>query len=510
MSSESIDTGSNVAGPFPPNTKKVTELPSYNFVKTFKLLLTELESGSPKLTYTDGFDPCALREIQRVYGPNFQLFYVIPEVFESKAASFYEEYNSRSAKFAEQLGETIDIQALASSVAEEQDLLESTNDAPVIKLINAILTDASKQGASDIHVESYKTRLIVRYRIDGILRKVVEPSRELGAHIISRIKIMAKLDIAEKRIPQDGRISIRIAGREIDIRVSTLPAPNGERLVLRILEKQAQNLNLSNLGMRDSTEKQFSSILHQPHGIVLITGPTGSGKTTTLYAGLSHINSLEKNILTIEDPIEYLIEGIGQSQVNNKTGYTFARGLRALLRQDPDVVMVGEIRDQETADISVQASLTGHLVLSTLHTNTAVGAVIRLTEMGVEPYLITSSLLAVIAQRLVRTLCEHCKTPVEPTKAELAILQNPENCKLIFKPTGCDACQNTGYNGRKGIYELIEITNELKEAITLRATETELKAIARRTCRSIRQDGIAQVILGTTSIDEVVRVTQGD
>ena len=362
--------------------------------------------------------------------------------------------------------------------------------------------------ASDVHIETYEKRLVVRFRIDGILREVVQPKRALAPLLVSRIKVMAKLDIAEKRIPQDGRISLRVAGREVDLRVSTMPSSNGERIVLRLLDKQAGRLRLSSLGMSERDFKVLHRLIHQPYGILLVTGPTGSGKSTTLYGALQEINDSTRNILTVEDPIEYNLSGIGQTQVNTKVDMTFARGLRAILRQDPDVVMIGEIRDLETAEISVQASLTGHLVLSTLHTNTAVGAIARLMDMGIEPFLISSSLVGIVAQRLVRVLCDDCKETYLPTKEHCEFLQlDPECPPHIYRSVGCKACNQLGYRGRLGIYEVVEVNDSFRTLIHQRAGELELEHEARKHGPSIHADGVAKVLAGTTTVEEVLRVT---
>jgi general secretion pathway protein E len=333
----------------------------------------------------------------------------------------------------------------------------------------------------------------------------------LAPLLVSRIKVMARMDIAEKRIPQDGRISLRIGGRDVDVRVSTMPASNGERVVLRLLDKQAGRLQVSHLGMGETCDAHMRELIHKPHGIILVTGPTGSGKTTTLYASLTELNDSSRNILTVEDPIEYQLEGIGQTQVNTKVDMTFARGLRAILRQDPDVVMVGEIRDLETAEIAVQASLTGHLVLSTLHTNTAVGAVTRLQDMGIEPFLLSSSLLGSLAQRLVRVLCDDCKTPYQASASELEMLGLPanESCTL-YHPNGCESCNNQGYRGRTGIYELVLVDDTLRQLIHDRAGELELNRHARTLTSGIREDGWRKVLGGHTSVEEVLRVTRED
>jgi general secretion pathway protein E len=366
-----------------------------------------------------------------------------------------------------------------------------------------------REKASDIHIETFEDKLSVRYRIDGVLAEVLSPKRMLAPLLVSRLKVMARLDIAEKRVPQDGRITVRIAGHAVDIRMSTIPSAHGERVVLRLLDKQAGQLQLAQLAMNEQVLGNYKKALRSPYGIILVTGPTGSGKTTTLYAGLSHINEASRNILTIEDPIEYMLPGVGQTQVNTKVDMTFARGLRAILRQDPDIVMVGEIRDLETAEIAVQASLTGHLVLSTLHTNTAIGAVTRLQDMGIEPFLLSSSLIAVMAQRLVRLLCMDCRVAVVPSEAELALLQldsAPAELR-IYRPGSCEHCKYSGYRGRTGIYELIEVDDELRLMIHRGAGEQEMLAEARRRYPGIMEDGRRRVLGGETSMEEVLRVT---
>jgi general secretion pathway protein E len=412
---------------------------------------------------------------------------------------------------AEGLGAELDLASLAELTPEFGDLLEQEDDAPIIRLINAILSEAIKAGASDIHLETFEKRLVVRFRVDGILREVIEPRRELAALLVSRVKVMARLDIAEKRVPQDGRISLKVGGREVDIRVSTLPSANGERVVLRLLDKQAGRLSLQHLGMSERDRRLLDENLRKPHGIILVTGPTGSGKTTTLYAGLVTLNDRSRNILTVEDPIEYYLEGIGQTQVNPRVDMTFARGLRAILRQDPDVVMVGEIRDQETADIAVQASLTGHLVLSTLHTNSAVGAVTRLVDMGVEPFLLSSSLLGVLAQRLVRVLCPHCREARPADDAECGLLGlDPWERPLIHHAKGCPECHQQGYRGRTGIYELVIFDDKMRTLVHNGVGEQELLRHARSLGPSIRDDGRRKVLEGVTTLEEVLRVTRED
>jgi len=398
---------------------------------------------------------------------------------------------------------------MQGALPEPEDLLESTDDAPVIRLINAMLTEAVRKQASDIHIEPFEKRLAIRYRVDGVMQKLLEPPRAIAPLVISRLKVMAKLDIAERRLPQDGRISLRVAGRPVDVRVSTLPSGHGERVVLRLLDKQAGRLDLEHLGMPPNALDSLQASLGLSHGIILVTGPTGSGKTTTLYAALAKLNTTRFSILTVEDPIEYYIDGIGQTQVNNKVELDFARGLRAILRQDPDIVMVGEIRDMETAEIAVQASLTGHLVLSTLHTNTAVGAVTRLRDMGIEPFLLSSSLVGLVAQRLVRLLCPHCKRPHSPSDGELRTMkQDASTVTSMFAPHGCDRCSHTGYVGRQGIYEVVSVDEKMRTMIHDGASEQDIERYARTQSPGIAADGMRLVLEGLTSIEEVLRVTR--
>jgi general secretion pathway protein E len=402
-----------------------------------------------------------------------------------------------------------DFFSLAEELPQNEDLLEAEDDAPIIKLINAMLGEAIKEGASDIHIETFEKALSIRFRVDGVLRDVLAPSRKLAPLLVSRVKVMAKLDIAEKRVPQDGRISLLIGGRAVDVRVSTMPSSHGERVVMRLLDKNATRLDLHSLGMTPRNHDIFQTLIKRPHGIILVTGPTGSGKSTTLYAGLTEINSAERNILTVEDPIEFDIDGIGQTQVNTKVDMTFARGLRAILRQDPDVVMVGEIRDLETAQIAVQASLTGHLVMSTLHTNSAIGSITRLRDMGIEPFLVSSSLLGVLAQRLVRTLCSDCKVPFEADASQRAWFDVADNEPLIlYKPSGCEKCNQKGYRGRTGIHELLVIDEQVQEQIHSEQGEMAIEKVVRKKTPSIRDDGLLKVREGRTTLEEILRVTK--
>lgn len=390
----------------------------------------------------------------------------------------------------------IDLDRLMQDIPEVEDLLETSDDAPVIRMINALFTQAARDGASDIHIEPFETHSVVRYRVDGTLRDIVSPRRALHSALVSRIKIMASLDIAEKRLPQDGRIALRVGGRPIDVRVSTLPTAHGERAVLRLLDKSAGRLQLEKLGMAADVLQQLDRLIHMPHGIVLVTGPTGSGKTTTLYAALGRLDASTTNILTVEDPIEYDLPGIGQTQVNARIDLSFASALRAILRQDPDVIMIGEIRDLETAQIAVQASLTGHLVLATLHTNDAVSAVTRLQDMGVEPFLLASTLQGVLAQRLVRRLCQACKIPNDDGTAS-------------WNPAGCPRCSHTGYSGRTGVHELFVLDDDLRSQIHANADEQALRRGALRNgMRTLRQDGDRWIQQGETSLAEIERVTR--
>lgn len=452
-----------------------------------------------------------LSELQRSFGLHCQYTELPDSEFTKLLNQVYQGEAVDSKTMADDIGENLDLVALAENLSGNEDLLEQEDDAPVIRLINALLSEAVKDNASDIHIETFEKRVIVRFRIDGVLKEIVQPRKQLAPLLISRIKVMAKLDIAEKRVPQDGRISLKLAGREVDVRVSTLPSYNGERIVMRLLDKTAARLDMKRLGMSISTLKGMRELLSQSHGIILVTGPTGSGKTTTLYAGLTELNGEAQNILTVEDPIEYNMEGIGQTQVNLKTDMTFARGLRAILRQDPDIIMIGEIRDRETAEIAIQASLTGHLVLSTLHTNTAVGAMTRLLDMGIESFLLSSSLIGVLAQRLVRMLCPVCKTAATPTAAESALLGIPPDSEAqIFRSQGCQKCNHLGYQGRTGIYELLLVDSAVREMIHQGASEQQIVEHCRACTQSIRQDGIDKILAGLTSIEEVLRVTRDD
>jgi general secretion pathway protein E len=481
----------------------------FAFAKRHGVLVTETQDGEARVLCRPGVTNSVFAELRRYLGMPVRLEMINPDDFDATLQRAYEQGTDQAMQMMDDLDDEADLFQVAEQLPEPEDLLESEDDAPIIRLINAIFTQAIKENASDIHIEPFEARLLVRFRVDGVLREVLTPRRVLAPLIVSRIKVMAKLDIAEKRLPQDGRISLLVAGRAVDVRVSTIPTGQGERVVLRLLDKQAGRLDLEHLGMDKNNLVVMQRIIERPHGILLVTGPTGSGKTTTLYAALASLNNRKRNIMTVEDPIEYHLDGISQTNVNSKVDMSFARGLRAILRQDPDVVMVGEIRDLETAEIAVQASLTGHLVLSTLHTNSAVGAVTRLRDMGVEPFLLSSSMLGVLAQRLVRLLCDHCKQPYTANTVDCERFGfDKANPPTLYKAEGCPKCNFQGYRGRTGIYELIEIDASLRDMIHDGSGEHVIESYARKVGPSIRQDGIRRVLMGETTIDEVIRVTK--
>ncbi len=465
----------------------------YAFAKANGLLL-EHENEQATLWASEKVSPSALSEVMRAFVVN-AIEREPEEALSQRIAAAYAGGEGSAAAVVGEVESAVDLSRMMQDLPAVEDLLESANDAPIIRMLNALLTQAAKDGASDIHIEPYERASAVRFRVDGTLREVVQPNKALHAALISRLKIMAELDISEKRLPQDGRISLRIGGRAVDVRVSTLPSAHGERAVLRILDKgDANKFTLESLGMSGDALDKFKRLLRQPHGIVLVTGPTGSGKTTTLYAGLSTVDATTTNVLTVEDPVEYELPGIGQTQVNAKIELTFAKALRAILRQDPDVIMIGEIRDLETAQIAVQASLTGHLVLATLHTNDAPSAVTRLTDMGIEPFLLSSSLLGVLGQRLVRKLCVHCKRQDDAGR---------------WHPVGCPECGMSGYKGRTGVYELMVADDQIRALIHAEAAESKLLEHAQsKGMKTMREDGDRLVAEGVTSLEEVLRVTR--
>jgi len=467
---------------------------TYAFARDNALLAHRhgIQGGAVEVLISDATKPAAIAEVSRCFG-RIRLKSLPRAELDAAIAKAYAGSGGNAAQVIDEYESDLDLNKLMQDMPAIEDLLESADDAPVIRMINALLTQALREGASDIHIEPFEQNSVVRFRIDGTLRDVVKPKKAIHASLISRIKIMAQLDIAEKRLPQDGRITLRVGGKPVDVRVSTLPTGHGERAVLRLLDKEAGRLDLQHLGMSSETRAQFDKLISQPHGIVLVTGPTGSGKTTTLYAALSRLNTTSNNILTVEDPIEYELEGIGQSQVNPRIDMTFAKALRAILRQDPDIIMIGEIRDLETAQIAVQASLTGHLVLATLHTNDSAAAVTRMLDMGIEPFLLSSSLLGVVAQRLVRKLCPHCK----------------RNEGGSWHEVGCDRCGNTGYQGRVGIYELLLTTDQIRAQIHERASEADIRNTALKNgMRTMRDDGERWLADGTTTRSELLRVTK--
>ncbi|MET3131820.1 general secretion pathway protein E [Oxalobacteraceae bacterium GrIS 1.11] len=472
----------------------MSNLLPYAFARDFAVLAKSSDEAehTVDVMVSASTAPSAIAEVSRRFG-RIRITSMPRAELDAAIAAAYAGTGGNASQMAEEFDADLDLTKLLQDVPAIEDLLESSDDAPVIRMINALLTQALREGASDIHIEPFEQTSVVRFRIDGSLRDVVRPRKAIHGSLISRIKIMAQLDIAEKRLPQDGRITLRVGGKPVDVRVSTLPTGHGERAVLRLLDKEAGRLDLGHLGMSPAMLPEFDGLLKQPHGIVLVTGPTGSGKTTTLYAALSRLNASTTNILTVEDPIEYDLIGVGQTQVNPRIDMSFAKALRAILRQDPDVIMIGEIRDLETAQIAVQASLTGHLVLATLHTNDAAAAVTRLLDMGIEPFLLSSSLLGVLAQRLVRKLCGTCKS----------------FDGQYWQAVGCDTCGHTGYQGRVGVYELLQTTEQIRAQIHNRASEAEVRKAAQGSgMLTMREDGERWLQDGTTTQAELLRVTK--
>jgi general secretion pathway protein E len=467
----------------------------YSYARDNAILLVPKSERDAEVWISDATPLAALNEVMRVFPGKVKPIVVEPSKLTEAISQTYGDQSGSAQQIVGDIEGEFDITRMMQEVPDVEDLLETEDDAPIIRMINALLTQAARDGASDIHIEPFESYSLVRFRVDGTLRDVVRPKRALHAALVSRIKIMAALDIAEKRLPQDGRITLRVGGRPVDVRVSTLPTGHGERAVLRLLEKDLSKLELTNLGMAREALDRFDTLIHQPHGIILVTGPTGSGKSTTLYAAIRRLDKNTTNIMTVEDPIEYDIEGIGQTQVNPKIDMTFAKALRAILRQDPDVVMIGEIRDLETAQIAVQASLTGHLVLATLHTNDAASAVARLIDMGIEPFLLSSSLLGVMGQRLVRKLCPKCRVQDSPTSP--------------WRAVGCDNCGNTGYVGRTGIYELLVVDDEMRMLVHQGANDTDIRRVAEKGGMvNMRADAQRWVVSGVTSQEEALRVTR--
>ena len=481
----------------------------YAFAKTHGVLAYAREGDSVVVLLRPDATVDGIAEVKRVLNRPLLTRSVNAETF---AAELARAYNQGSAlAWSDDAANESDLTRLLQDLPPAEDLLDTGAQAPVIRMINALLLQALRERASDLHFEPYETRSVVRFRVDGVLRDIIEPPRALHAAIVSRLKIMASLDIAEKRLPQDGRIALKLGDKQVDVRVSTLPTGAGERVVLRLLDKDSARLDLTALGMREDTLVNIDRLIREPHGIVLVTGPTGSGKTTTLYAALSRLPRGTTNMMTVEDPVEYALDGVAQTQVSPRIDLTFARALRAILRQDPDVIMIGEIRDLETAQIAVQASLTGHLVLATLHTNDAASAVTRLADMGVEPYLLASSLLGVLAQRLVRTLCPACREAMAPTAGEAKLLRDLGLAanQAVWNANGCAACNNTGYHGRTGVYELLIVDESIRRLIHDGAGELNLRDAALATgMRTLRADGARWVVDGVTSLAELVRITR--
>ena len=485
-------------------TELLPTLP-YGFAKRFGVVVIDRDDSGVQIGLRQGDDPRVLAEVRRVLGAPLAVDVVEPARFDRLLSDRYAG-GGLAADAAASIGSD-ELGLLVDGIPSAEDLLDTQDDAPIIRLINGLIAEAARQGVSDIHIEPYESGLVVRMREDGALAERHRLPANVASMVVSRIKVMARLDIAERRIPQDGRIGLTLGGKSLDVRVSTLPSRAGERVVMRLLDKDNAGIDLDALGMPPKINRAFRGALAEPNGIVLVTGPTGSGKTTSLYAGLRILNDGTRNILTVEDPVEYAVEGVGQTQVNPKVGLTFAAGLRAILRQDPDVVMVGEIRDRETAEIAVQASLTGHLVLSTVHTNDAAGAITRLRDMGIEPFLLASTLRAVIAQRLVRRLCPACREPMAADAAVAALLSIPEGT-TIFRPAGCDDCGGTGFKGRVGVFEAIRVTDDIRRYV-LAGDEGGLAAAAFRDTPAL--DGAARqlVLDGVTVAEEAIRVSRG-
>ena len=488
--------------------ERFSEMLPYAFARDYGLALSSEKKGFC-LNLSQTVDRGMIAEVFRACRDVNIVKTLSDEDFESLLSTMYASrgIDAEVDSLSEANGDDLD--SVLQGVERSADLLAGDDDAPVIRLLNSLFSEAVRAGASDIHLEPFEDKVAVRLRIDGLLTEIAALSAKLAPYLVSRVKVMARLDIAEKRLPQDGRLSLTLGGKSYDVRVSTLPIRYGERVVMRLLDKDQAFLSLSDLGMADKICKRFESALSEPNGILLVTGPTGAGKTTTLYAALGLLNDQSRNIMTVEDPIEYALKGVSQTQVNNKVGMTFSSGLRSILRQDPDVVMVGEIRDAETAEIAVQASLTGHLVLSTVHTNSAAAAITRLVDMGVEPFLLASSVKAVLAQRLVRQLCGSCKQPYQASKDTAAKLGLKSRQLKLYRPTGCLDCQNTGYRGRVGIYELIMVNDDIRRMIQNGAGELDIEAQAIAEGLPVLADSGRELVLsGETTLEEVLRVSR--
>ena len=484
--------------------KNISDIFPYDFVRENEVIASFDNSSGYAVISPNKLTSDLYHEIQRYLKSNFTFILCNSDDFNELLTNSF-SIDSGSSNISQELSDEFDLQTFAGSIATTEDLLSGSNDTPIIKLINGIISQAIKSRASDIHFEPYEKKLVVRFRVDGILKEILSQDSKISSVLISRIKIISGLDISERRLPQDGRVSLSLGDKSIDVRVSTLPSSYGERVVLRLLDKQSAQINIEDLGLPSKILSNYKSSLKNPEGIILFTGPTGSGKTTTLYAGLRFLSDSSQNILTVEDPIEYTLNGIGQTQVNTKTGYTFAKGLRAILRQDPDVVMVGEMRDVETAQIGIQASLTGHLVLSTVHTNSAIAAITRLRDMGIESFLLASSLRTIISQRLVRRLCKKCKYE-EVASSQAVNLFNLDQGIGIWNSKGCNECSNTGYQGRIAIAECIQLDKKLKEMIHNRESENVISEYVFKDNQSIDEASRDLLISGITSCDELIRV----
>ena len=480
-----------------------TKLLPFEFARSNGILVREIEGD---LVLSPDANRSAITEVSRINSNFATVTRVGKEDFDKMLSSLYSGRKNSSESVMEDIKDFVDMESAAADLEETSDLLDSEDDAPIIRLLNAILAESLKENASDIHIEPYEKESLVRFRLDGVLSTVLKPSSQITPLLISRIKVMSKLDIAEKRLPQDGRMTVKLGGRSIDLRISTMPSSHGERVVMRLLDKDAGKLQVDDLGMPSETSAQLDDLIRRPHGIILVTGPTGSGKTTTLYAGLQQMDRQGRNIMTVEDPVEYDLPGISQTQINLRAGMTFARGLKAILRQDPDVILIGEIRDGETAEIATQSSLTGHLVLSTLHTNTAAGAITRLQDLGVDSFLLASTIRGILSQRLLRKLCPHCKRPSEPNEFNRGLLKLKPGQK-IFEANGCEKCNSTGYAGRQALFELVTVDSSLQTLIHENTGEIELEAKIREQVPSIREAGFGLVRDGLTTIEEVLRVT---
>jgi general secretion pathway protein E len=486
-----------------PLRQKIFDIFPYDFVKENQVLATKTSDGYEVIS-PNKISLNLYQEMHKFLKADFILQECNKEKFNELLTHSF-SVNDSSNDISEELSDEFDLQTFAGSISATEDLLSGTNDTPIIKLINGVLSQAIKERASDIHFEPYEDKIIIRFRVDGILREILSQDSKISSVLISRIKIISGLDISERRLPQDGRVSLSLGDKSIDVRVSTLPSSYGERVVLRLLDKQSAQINIEDLGLPKNILSNYKISLKNPEGIILFTGPTGSGKTTTLYAGLRYLSDSSQNILTVEDPIEYTLNGIGQTQVNPKTGYTFAKGLRAILRQDPDVVMVGEMRDVETAQIGIQASLTGHLVLSTVHTNSAIAAITRLRDMGIESFLLASSLRTIISQRLVRRLCLDCKQEAIISNQEQKLF-NLDSSQKVFRSIGCNSCSHTGYQGRIAIAECVQVDKKLKELIHNNASEDVIAKHVFNKNQSINDASLELLMNGITSCEELIRV----